>query len=106
MASQGKKGMRHVAELCYHKAHYAASLIERIAGYSLPLEGTFFREFVIECPLPPSVINDRLLEHRIIGGLDVSKHVPNGMLVCVTEMNPRDEIDRLAAALSDIGRSA
>ena len=25
MASFGKRGLRHVAELCYHKAHYAAS---------------------------------------------------------------------------------
>ena len=42
MAANGKRGMRHIAELCYHKAHYAASLIEKLPGYSLPLEGTFF----------------------------------------------------------------
>ena len=106
MASHGKRGMRHVAELCYHKAHYAASLIERIPGYSLPIEGTFFQEFVVECPLPPRLINERLLDYRIIGGLDVSAHIPNGMLVCVTEMNPRDEIERLATGLSEIGASA
>ena len=105
MASQGKQGLRHIAELCYHKAHYAASLIEKIPGYSLPIEGTFFREFVVQCPRPPAEINERLLEHRIIGGLDVSEQVPNGMLLCCTEVNSRDEVEALATALAKIGDS-
>ena len=103
MASQGVRGLRHIAELCYHKAHYAASLIEKIDGYSLPLSGTFFREFVVQCPLPPAEMNKRLLDHRIIGGLDVSDRVPNGMLLCCTEVNSREEIDSLAGALAEIG---
>ena len=106
MAANGSRGMRHMAELCYHKAHYAASLIDGIPGYSLPLEGTFFQEFVVRCPLPPAQTNERLLDFNIIGGLDVSSQVPNGMLVCVTEMNSREEIEALATALSEIGNSA
>ena len=102
MASFGKHGLRHIAELCYHKSHYAASLISEIPGYSLPVEGTFFQEFVVECPAPPSEINSKLLEHKIIGGLDVSTQVPNGMLVCVTEMNSREEIEGLASALAEV----
>lgn len=103
MASLGKQGLRHVAELCYHKAHYAASLIDRIPGYYLPMIGTFFQEFVVQCPLPPSEINKRLLDHGIIGGLDISDQVPNGMLVCVSELNSRNEIEGLASALTKIG---
>ena len=103
MSALGRRGIRRVAELCYHKAHYAASLIDRIPGYSLPLEGAFFREFVVNCPLPPAEINQRLLDYRIIGGLDVSSSVPNGMLLCVTEMSSRDEIESLALALAEIG---
>lgn len=102
MASFGKHGLRHIAELCYHKSHYAADLISEIPGYSLPVEGTFFQEFVVECPAPPSEINRKLLEHKIIGGLDVSEQVPNGMLVCVTEMNSREEIESLATALAEV----
>ena len=104
MTANGKQGMRHMAELCYHKAHYAASLIEKVPGYSLPIEGTFFQEFVVRCPLPPAEINERLLDHRIIGGLDISSHVPDGMLICVTEMNSSQEIEGLAAALEEIGK--
>ena len=100
MATLGKQGLRQVADLCYQKAHYAASLIEKIQGYSLPIQGTFFQEFVVQCPGPPSEINAKLLDQGIVGGLDVSDSVPNGMLVCVTEMNSRREIEALAEALA------
>ena len=103
MAAQGRQGLRHVAELCYHKTHYAASLIRDIPGYSLPIDGTFFREFVVRCPKPPAETNRMLLERGIIGGLDVSDQVPNGMLLCCTEVNGRDEIESLADALAEIG---
>ena len=105
LASFGRRGLRRVAELCYHKSHYAASRIAELPGYSLPMDGTFFQEFVVECPTSPSAINERLLEYGIIGGLDVSAQVPNGMLVCVTEMNTRDEIDGLVEALGEVGGS-
>ena len=103
MASMGRRGMGHVAETCYHKAHYAASLIDKIPGYSLAIEGTFFREFVVECPRSPAEINERLLDHKIIGGGDVSDRVPNGMLLCCTEVNTREEIEALAGALAEVG---
>ena len=103
MAANGKRGMRHIAELCYHKAHYAASLIDRLPGHSLPQQGTFFHEFVVRCPRSPAETNERLLDFGIIGGLDVSDLSPNGMLLSVTEMNSREEIESLASALAEIG---
>ncbi|MBI4305421.1 MAG: aminomethyl-transferring glycine dehydrogenase subunit GcvPA, partial [Chloroflexi bacterium] len=103
VAALGKHGLREVAELCYHKAHYAADQIYRIPGYSLPAPGTFFHEFVVGCPLPPQDVNALLIERGIVGGLDVSDRVRNGMLICVTEMNTRSEIDDLASALREIG---
>ena len=53
-AALGKQGLPKIAELSYHKAHYAASLIGRVAGYSFPIRGTFFKEFVVKCPASPS----------------------------------------------------
>ena len=103
MAALGKSGLRQVAELCYHKAQYAASLIAQLPGYSVANRGApFFREFVAQCPVPPAEINRRLMERNILGGLDVSDRYPNGMLLCVTEMNSREEIEQLAAALKEI----
>lgn len=105
MAANGKRGMRHIANLTYQKAHYLASLIQYIPGYSLAQDGVFFQEFAVSCPLPPSEINKRLLDYKIIGGLDISDRIPNGMLVCATEVNTREEIEALAAALAEIGGS-
>ncbi len=101
LAALGKHGLRHVAELCYHKAHYAASLIGEIPGFSFPFQGAFFNEFAVQCPVPPAEINRRLLDRDIIGGLDISDLTPGGMLLCVTEMNTREDIETLAAALSE-----
>ncbi len=106
MAAQGKQGLRHTAELCYHKAHYLASLIEDIPGYSFPFRGAFFREFVVQCPISPSEVNRRLLDYKIIGGLDVSDHIENGMLLCCTDLNTRGQIEALASALAEIGANA
>ncbi|HIC49314.1 MAG TPA: aminomethyl-transferring glycine dehydrogenase subunit GcvPA, partial [Dehalococcoidia bacterium] len=107
LACMGKQGMRKVAELCYHKAHYAASLIESIPGFSIPEfgNGVFFREFTVRCPVPPEGINQLLLERGIIGGLDISNFSENGLLLCVTEMNSREDIENLANTFREIGES-
>ncbi|MEE8346390.1 MAG: aminomethyl-transferring glycine dehydrogenase subunit GcvPA [Dehalococcoidia bacterium] len=99
MAAVGKHGLRQVAETCYHRAHYAAERIAALPGYSLAFQTPFFKEFTVRCPTPPAQLLARLLEGGIIGGLDVSDHVENGLLICVTEVNTRDEIDRLVEAL-------
>lgn len=101
LAAVGKRGFRHVAELCYHKAHYAAGAISKLKGYSLVFDEPFFKEFVISCPRAPSQINEALLHEKIVGGLDISHVIDNGMLLCVTEMNTKQEIDRLVEVLSD-----
>jgi glycine dehydrogenase subunit 1 len=101
----GKSGLRKVAELCYHKAHYAAQQIAAIPGFDLVGDKPFFKEFVVRCPRPPSEINEALLERGIIGGYDLGRdypHLENHMLLCVTEMNTRAEIDRLVEALEEV----
>lgn len=103
LAALGRNGLRRIAELCYHKAHYAAKLIGDLPGYAIPLRGIFFKEFVVQCPVPPSRVNKMLMEKGIVGGLDVSSLVPNGMLICVTEMNTRGEIEALVTELKGIG---
>ena len=110
LAALGKHGLRQVAELCYQKAHYAASQIAGLPGYSMPIDGTFFQEFVVQCPAPPGEINRKLMEKNILGGLDLTVPPyeggttggsPNSMLLCVTEMNTRQDIDGLVTALGE-----
>ena len=103
LAVMGKQGLRKVAELCYHKAHYAANRLGAIAGYAVEMAGPFFKEFVLRCPRSVAEINRELLgTHHIIGGYDLAQVSPSlerRMLVCVTEMNTRAEIDRFADIL-------
>jgi glycine dehydrogenase subunit 1 len=105
MAALGRCGMRDVAELCYHRAHYAADQIDKLDGYATVREGLFFKEFVVRCPRPVVEINARLLdEWSIIGGYDLGRdyaHMRQQMLLCVTEMTPREDIDLLVEALAD-----
>jgi len=101
----GQTGLRQVAQLCYHKAHYAAEKIGRVKGFSICFDTPFFHEFSVCCPGPVSKINDHLLEHGFIGGYDLGQDYPslkNHMLVAVTEMNTRDEIDALVSALAEV----
>jgi len=104
LAAVGKQGLRRIAEICYQRAHYAAERIAAIPGYSLAFDAPFFKEFTVRCPRPPAEVLAGLLERGIIGGLDISDTVENGLLVCVTETNTREEIDRFAEALREAGR--
>ena len=99
LATLGRSGLRHVAELCYHKAHYAAESIAKLKGYSLVFPKPFFKEFAIRCPVAPSRINQALFKKGIVGGLDISHIIDNSMLLCVTEMNTKREIDKLVEIL-------
>jgi glycine dehydrogenase subunit 1 len=101
----GRQGVRKLAELCYHRAHYAASEIAKLPGYTVQQRGPFFKEFVIGCPRPVAEINAALAERGIVGGYDLSRDYPeqaNAMLLCVTEMNSKAEIDALVDALSSM----
>lgn len=105
MSLLGKSGMRQVAELCYHKAHYAARQLSQIEGYSLCFAEPFFHEFTLCCPRPVAEINEHLLEHGILGGYDLGQDYPalkDHMLNAVTEMNTQEEIDDLVAALEEV----
>ena len=105
MSLLGKNGLRQVAELCYQKAHYAAQRLAEIPGFSLWTETPFFHEFVVHCPKPISELNEELLDYGIIGGYDLSQDYPelqNCMLVAVTEMISREDIDLLAETLTEV----
>jgi glycine dehydrogenase subunit 1 len=106
LAAMGKQGLRRVAELCYHNAHYLADQIDHLPGYRVWQDNLFFQEFVVECPQPAATVNQILLDkYHIIGGYALSRdypHLTNHLLVCATEMTTRAEMDALVAALKEI----
>lgn len=106
LAALGRCGLPQIASLCYHKAHYAAAQIHALDAYEVWQDRPFFKEFVVKCPGPVAEINQYLLEAwDIIGGYDLERdypHLADHMLIAVTEMNTREEIDDLVAALQEV----
>ncbi len=101
----GKSGLKKVAELNYHKAHYAANVLSKLKHYSLVSSQPFFNEFVLKCPRSITELNEHLLEHQILGGFDlgcINDQLMNHMLIAVTEMNNKEDIELFANVLEEI----
>jgi glycine dehydrogenase subunit 1 len=103
----GPQGLRELALLNLIKAHYAKEKIAGLSGFRLPFSAPTYNEFVVRMPKPVEEINRRLRERGIIGGLDLGRFFPemsDCCLFCVTEMNSREEMDRLVESLGEITR--
>jgi glycine dehydrogenase subunit 1 len=101
----GKSGLRQVANLCYQKAHYAAAQLSQIEGMGLCFTEPFFHEFALCVNRPVAEVNAHLLDHGILGGYDLGQDYPslaNHMLVAVTEMNSKEDIDTFVEVLSEV----
>jgi glycine dehydrogenase subunit 1 len=101
----GKEGLRELALQNLSKARFAREELERIPGVRGVFSGAIFNEFVLEFPRSVKLMNAALLRDKIIGPLPLGRHYPELTkrgLVCVTEMTPRSEIERLAAAISRV----
>lgn len=100
----GKNGLQDLAKLNYHKAHYAAERFSTVPGFMVNPVQPFFNEFVVHCPIPAKEVNQILLTHDILGGYDLSQDYPDlshELLVAVTEMNSKSEIDFMVEVLEE-----
>ena len=103
LETMGRRGVQEAAHQCAQKAAYAARAIAKLNGYSVPFTGPYFNEFVVRGPGRAVELLERLgKENGIDGGIALSRFMPdrtNDFLVCVTETNSREQIDRLIQAL-------
>lgn len=103
MTMLGKKGLSEVARQCLQKANYLKDQLKTI-GVEQAFDAPFFKEFTVKMTKPAAEVNRDLLNHKIIGGLDLTRFYPdmeNHMLLCVTEKRTRDEIEALVAAVEN-----
>ncbi len=89
----GRKGLREVAEHSIQKSHYLAEKIAELPGYSLKYQKPFFREFVVETPVPAAKVVAGMMEKGILAGYDLSNVGDAGLLVAVTEQRTRAQLD-------------
>ncbi len=100
----GKEGIRELAEHNLAKAEYAAKTLSAQAGAKLLFTGApRFHEFVLHTEESPAAWNSRLMEEKIVGGIDLSRWYPelkNATLWCATEIITRENIDDAARVLA------
>ena len=92
VSTMGPHGIKHIAETCFHRAHYMAKKLDQIEGFNL-LSKEFFNEFVIQTDISVSKINSFLLENDIEGGIDISANGKNLIMLAVTELNSPSNIE-------------
>ena len=101
----GKEGIRELAEHNLAKADYAAQMLAAQPGAKLLFTGApRFHEFVLSTVEDSSVWGKRLLDEKIIGGLDLTRWYPelgNATLWCATELITRETIDTAAKVLAE-----
>lgn len=109
MSLLGPQGLRELGEIIIYKANYAMRLLSKINGVKAPIfKSAHFKEFTVnfdDAELAAKEINKKLLQYQIHGGKDLSMEFPElgeTTLYCVTEIHSKEEIERLAKALSKI----
>lgn len=103
LASLGPQGIREVSELSCQKAHYAADRLAEVEGVSLKFDRPFFKEFTLQVDRPV----DELIGIAQAAGVDIGPSLKrvdsgcdDGLLVAVTEVRTKDEIDGLVKAIA------
>jgi len=103
MTALGKQGVKEMAIQNIQKANYAKRACLE-AGLEVPFDQPIFNEFVVKLSKPVSEVNKQLLEKGIIGGFDLGKVDPeleNHMLIAVTELRTKEEINTFVKELGD-----
>ena len=106
MTTLGPRGLRQVAEQCYHKAHHAAKQIAGLNGYELAYpDSPFFHEFVVNCPVEAQRIIEASRDRGILPGVALARlglgH-DRQILVTVTEKRTKDEINELTRLFEEV----
>ena len=99
----GKQGFRRVSELCIQKTHYARMTLGAVEGAEIVFDGPVFNEFVLRLPRPVADLF-HVMGHSFEPGIRLNRwyeELADCLLVSVTEMNTKEDIDNYARRLED-----
>lgn len=121
MSLMGREGLVEVATQSAQKAHYLASEIVKLPGFELAYpKAPYFREFVVNTPVPAAQIIDKMLPRAIYPGVDMSRFAKEGtemqtgtfavpqerqLMIAVTEKKTKGDLDALVKALKEVTES-
>jgi len=109
LALLGPQGLKELGEACMTKAHYAVRLLAKIEGVKAPIfSSPYFKEFTVNfdgAKRSVSKVHEDMLFYGVHGGKNIAKEFPElgeTALYCVTEINSKHDIDRLACVLGEV----
>jgi len=109
LSLMGPEGMKEVGETIMQNARFAVAKLNEIPGIKAnKFGGAFFKEFIVdfsESGKTVAEVNKALLDEGIFGGIDLSGSFPElgqCALYCVTEIHSKDDLCRLADAVSNV----
>jgi glycine dehydrogenase subunit 1 len=100
----GKEGLRELAFQNIQKANYALERLTQIKGVERKFGGSIFNEFVLDFSGDIKKIEHALRKKSVLAGLNIGEFYPelkNCLLVCVTDIRRKEEIDHLVASLEE-----
>jgi len=98
----GKEGLRELAIMNLSKKEYAKKIVSQIPNCKPTFSSPTFNEFVLRIGEKPEKVLEEMKEKKILGGLPLAKFYPelnHHLLITVTEMNTKEEIDQWAENL-------
>lgn len=108
MSLMGPNGFQDIGETIIQRTRYAMDSLSKLNGVKMLFPASAFKEFVVNFDgTGKSVkeINRALLEHRIFGGIDLSREFPalgQSALYCVTEVHSKNDLDKLGVSLMEV----
>lgn len=97
MVTLGRQGLRRLAEVNVERAYEARDRLVKEAALIPAFSGPFFNEFVVQVKGLAQCLS-RFRAGKIVPGIPLGRwypEFPDNLLVCVTEMNGREEIEQL-----------
>jgi glycine dehydrogenase subunit 1 len=99
MSVMGHKGMSEACSLSYSGAHYLAARLVETGKCAMAYDKPFFNEFVVKTSVPACEVLDALAANGILGGVRIAD---DRLLVCVTELRSKEEMDKFVEVVKNI----
>ncbi len=104
----GPEGLRKLAEKIAYNTSYLRKSLSELNVFSIPFEGTAFKELAVSSSLSWERVNSHLLSKGVLGGFVVSKLFPemdmgmNLALFSTTEKHGKAQIDELVDLMREV----
>lgn len=91
MSVMGREGIKEAAQMSYDGAHYMHNALLATGAFTDIYERPFFNEFCLKYNGNVDILQHRLIEKGILGGVKVGNDT---IMLAVTEKRTKDEIDK------------